>query len=188
MHHCPECEKLRKRIEKLEQRLQFIESKPALKAGFNGERLISRLVDGIPTAFSTPHDVTTIRGGKLIEVKLSNLNLAYKGGKTKRWTWHDPLGRKGRKKYHRLILVGKADPNVDYEEQFTDPYIYFDVPFENAADLTRKGGAIQISTNPRTARTPEAKLLFTKYILSPSELNARYGILDEIATQPETDN
>lgn len=160
----------------LEQRLQTLESKPALRAGFAGERLISQLVDGIPTAFCVPHDITTVRDGILIEVKLSNLNIAVRGAKTKRWTWHDPLGVRGRKKYHRLILVGEADPDVDYGEQFSGPYVFFDVPFENAADLTREGGAIQISTNPKTARTREARLLFAEYHLPPSELKARYGI------------
>lgn len=154
----------------------MLESRPTMRAGFSGEQIISKLVNGIPTAYAAPHDITTIRGGKRLEVKYSTLNIAVKGSKTKRWSWGKVLGMSGRKTYDRLILVGEADPDVDYEWFSDGPYIFFDIPYKRVEGLMRAGGLIQISTNPKTARTPEARLLFDKYILSAHALQNRYGI------------
>jgi hypothetical protein len=176
MKKCPKCEKLNERIRQLKERLQLLESKPTLQAGFSGEQIISKLVNGIPTAFHSPHDVTTVRRGKRLEVKFSNLNTAVKGARTKRWSWANALGISGKKIYHRLILVGEADPEVDYGDIENGPYIFFDVPFGKVSALIRESGLIQISTNPKTARTDEAKLLFGKYLLSPTSLQERYGL------------
>jgi hypothetical protein len=172
---CQYCQKLKERIRTLEDRLQLIESKSNLRKGFEGEQLISRLVNGKRTMFTTPHDVTTRRGGKKLEVKFARLNKAKKIGTTMRWTWGHALGFSGMKHYNRLILVGEADPALQNGRTKTCPYVFFDVPFSRVRDVMRSDGLIQISTNPQTARTSEARLLFDKYQVTSTDLKKRYG-------------
>lgn len=172
---CQHCQKLKERIRNLEDRLQLIESKPSLRKGFEGEQLISRLVNGKRTMFTTPHDVTARRGGKKLEVKFARLSKAKKVGTTMRWTWGHVLGFSGTKEYSRLILVGEADLALQNGRAKASPYVFFDVPFSRVRDVMRSDGLIQISTNPRTARTSEARLLFDKFQVTSAELKKRYG-------------
>lgn len=179
MKSCPSCKKLEKEVKQLKERLQMLESKPMFQAGFSGESIVSKIVDGIPTAFCVPHDITTIKNGKLLEVKYSNLNVPVKGRSTKRWTWAHIFGSSGKKVYDQLILVGDRDLDIEYGDLVDCPYVFFDVPYHEVEGVMRASGLIQISTNPKKARTKEARLLFDKYILSSQDLNARYGLLEK---------
>lgn len=178
MRQCPKCEELRKQLRHLEDRLQLLQSKPALQRGFLGERIVAKVVNGVLTAFNESHDVIAARGGILIEVKYSNLNSVLKVGPTKRWNWANAKGISGKKVYHRLLLVGDRDPDVTYSDSDDCPYVFFDVPFDDVDMLMefRKDKLIQITTNPRPARAPAARLLFTDYIVTESMLKWRYGI------------
>jgi hypothetical protein len=176
------------RIEALEaenaqfrQRLCFLEYAPSLAVGMQGEQLVAKAVDGAMTTFTAGADVSIERNDQLLEVKLSTLNVAVRSHKnaTTRWTWPRPLGYKGSKVFDRLILVGQVD--VRHRASYLDdePYVFFDVPFSEAQALTVLGGThrnIQITTNPKTAKTPAAIRLFSEFMLPFAELNARYGI------------
>jgi hypothetical protein len=164
----------------LKQRLQFLEYAPTLAVGMQGEQLVARAVGGVTTPFTAAADVIA-RNDELLEVKFSTLNTAVRGRKnaTTRWTWPRPLGYKGSKMFDRLILVGQADTRYAAAYADNEPYVFFDVPFCEAQALTILGGThrnIQITTNPRTAKTPAAIRLFSKFMLSFAELNSRYGI------------
>ena len=165
----------------LKQRLCFLEYAPTLAAGMQGEQLVAKAVDGVVTTFTAGADVSIERNDQLLEVKFSTLNVAVQGQKnaTTRWTWPRPLGYKGSKVFDRLILVGPVDTRHRKEYLDDEPYVFFDVPFSEAQALTVLGGThrnIQITTNPRTVKTPAAKKLFSQYMLSFAELNTRYGI------------
>lgn len=76
-----------------------------------------------------------------------------------------------------FTAIGLSTTSSAYRDN--EPYVFFDVPFSEAQALTVRGGThrnIQITTNPRTARTPAAIKLFSEYMLSFAELNIRYGI------------
>ena len=171
---CSNCAKLSGRIAVLEERLRALEARPRLAGAFAGERLISRLVKGVPTLFNAAHDVT-LADGTRIEIKFSRLGLANPHALTKRWTWHKPYGISERKQYERLILVGETDPRTRHQFSSDDPYIYFDVPFERVPDIRRPDGLIQISTDPKKARTEWAKLLYGEFLITGKQLTKQYG-------------
>ncbi|HEV7402612.1 MAG TPA: hypothetical protein VGO11_06800 [Chthoniobacteraceae bacterium] len=148
-----------------------------LARAFAGERLISRLVGGTPTLYNAAHDVTVEVDGTRLEVKFSSLSEAFRGAKTKRWTWHNPYGISGKKEYDRLILVGEADSRIRALRPGADPYVIFDIPFERVPEILLPGCPIQISTDARTARAPRAKILFQEFLISVKLLEGRYGIL-----------
>ena len=178
MPKCPTCTRLRAMIRSLRSRLELLESKPTLLAGFQGEQLISTKLDGKRQHFSSPHDIVTRRAGKWLEIKFSNLSTPVKGSKTRRWTWHGALGGTGRKVYDRLILVGVRDDDVDYGDIGKEPYIFFDVPFKKVPDVMREKGFIQISSNPWTARSSNSVILYEKYWVTMCYLEWRYGKFD----------
>lgn len=166
----------------LRRRLYFLEYAPTLAHGLQGEQLVAHAVEGSMTTFTAGADVRIERNQMLLEVKFSTLNVAVKGNanQTLRWTWSRPLGYSGGKVYDRLILVGHADPRHRALYLDEEPYVFFDVPYAGVEELQVQGGThmnIQITTNPRTARTDAAKKLFGQYMVSFAELNARYGIL-----------
>ena len=174
MRVCSHCTKHKARIDVLEERLQALESRPRLVGAFAGERLISRLVRGVPTLFNAAHDVTLADGTRL-EIKFSRLGLADPNAVTKRWTWHNPYGISERKEYERLILVGETDPRTRHLFSSDEPYIYFDVPFERVPDIRRPAGLIQISTDPKKARTEWARILYGEFLITGKQLTRRYG-------------
>jgi len=181
LHALERIEALETENAQLKQRLCFLEYAPTLAVGMQGEQLVAKAVDGVVTTFTAGADVSIQRNDRLLEVKFANLNVAVRGNKnaTTRWTWPRPLGQTGSKVFDRLILVGPTDTR--YRAAFPDdePYVFFDVPFSEAQALTIRGGThrnIQITTNPRTARSPAAIRLFSEYMLSFAELNIRYGI------------
>lgn len=168
----------------LQQRLYFLEYAPTLAVGMQGEQLVAKAVDGVMTTFTAGADVSIAHNDQLLEVKFSTLNVAVRSQKnaTTRWTWPRPLGSKESKVFDRLILVGQADTRHRAAYPDDEPYVFFDVPFSGAQALTVLGGThrnIQITTNPKTAKTPAALKLFSEYMLPFAELNARYGIRRE---------
>ena len=86
----------------LKSKIEVLEHHPTLAAGLAGERLISKLVRGKPTAFVCDHDLVTPKGTRL-EIKRSNLSVKYQknGVLTHRWTWRHVLGNGGKKKKGR---------------------------------------------------------------------------------------
>jgi hypothetical protein len=164
-------------IARLKERLEFVEHRPTIAAGLQGERILGSLVAGVQTNWSAGNDFIAHVGEIAFEVKFSDLNLAVRHSVTKRWTWHDPLGRRGSKVFDRLLLIGVRDSRVAKEHLPEGPYVFFDIPFCDVKGLIPDNkDAIQISTNPKTARTNVAKLLFKKYLTSPEALRKNYNI------------
>ncbi len=168
----------------LKEQIEVLKHHPTLAAGLAGERLISKLVRGKLTAFVCDHDVVTEKG-KLLEIKRSNLSIKYQknGVLTHRWTWRHVLGNGGKKKFHRLILVGDVDGR--YRKLYNDPkspYVFFDLSRRTAERLMQKGregreGVIQIITNPDRVTATGARELFCQFQTTLRELERRYGDL-----------
>ena len=185
----PELEaKLRARITRLENevlrqkaKVGFLEHHPSLQAGLAGERLIIRMVRGKPTALVCDHDVVTPESGKLLEIKMSHLNVSdrKRDTGTQRWSWRHVLGNAGKKKFHRLILVGDVDER--FHELYKDPrspYVLFDLSRRTAERLMHQGneGMIQLTSNPNRVMTAGGKEMFSRYQTTTQRLKVRYGI------------
>lgn len=159
----------------LKRRLAFLEESPMIAAGIRGEQLVASLVGGELTRFADRVDVVLPDRAMSIEVKYSNLNHAVAHSVTKRWSWRDLFGRDRGKRYDRLILVGDADER--FTEHYRDPgapFVIFDLSHDEAEHLFPEYGALQVSTNPLTARSPQARALFDQYQITKAELAARY--------------
>lgn len=168
-------------VVRLKTKLEFLEHHPSLQVGLAGERLIIELVRGKPTALVCDHDVTIHRKGILLEIKMSRLNVTdrKKEKKTQRWSWRHVLGNAGKKKFHRLILVGDVDER--FRELYSDPkspYVFFDLSRRTAERLAQKGseGMIQLTSNPDRVTTTGARELFLRFQTTTRELKRRYGI------------
>lgn len=170
---------LEEEIKLLNEQLSFLEYCPTMAKGFQGERLVSQLVNGCRTVFTASHDMVVRSKGVTIEVKLSTLNVPYEGAATKRWTWARPIGLEQNKDFDRLILVGKVDPRfADAYEDSESPYVFFDVPYQDVRSLMRgrtTAQIIQISTNPFTSRTPAGRRLFDDFQVTQQHLKKIYG-------------
>ncbi|MEO0413823.1 MAG: hypothetical protein AAF226_02595 [Verrucomicrobiota bacterium] len=170
-------------VQSLKKRLYFLEYNATIAAGMQGEQLVAAAVDGVMTCFTAGADVSIARNGMLLEVKFSNLNVAVKNREnpTKRWTWPRPLGSSGKKIFDRLILVGQADERHVEHYADSEPYVFFDVPFDEVHSLSRMSGThrnIQITTNPRKAKTDVAVRLYNEFMLPYTELCEKYGLGD----------
>jgi hypothetical protein len=138
-----------------------------------GESLVATWVRGKHTDEGSESDIVA-RNDIRIEVKYAILNAQ---GKTKRWSWMKIYGEQGRKKYDRLVLIGDRDER--YSSLYSDEgsrWVIFDVPFCDVRPLTIDGGKwklIQLTTNPETASSRASKL-FSRYIVSESEIERRY--------------
>lgn len=96
----------------------------------------------------------------------------------RRWSWGQPLGISGAKRFDRLILVGEIDPR--FKSSYLDPkspYVIFDVPFASVARIMRKTPLIQLTTNPNAVSSESGKLLFRRFQITRSELSARYRLV-----------
>jgi hypothetical protein len=139
-----------------------------------GESLVAAWVRGKFTEDGDEFDVLA-RNGQCIEVKYSALNAQ---GGTRRSSWRKIYGEQGRKKYDRLILIGDWDER--YSRLYGDtqsPFVIFDVPFREVRPLTIDGGKwklVQRTSDPRTAKS-RASRLFSDYLVSEAEVEARYG-------------
>jgi hypothetical protein len=174
---------LRRRVAELEReneilraKVTFFERAPWMRDGIRGEQVVAELFGGTTTPVNERFDVRTRSNRVHLEVKYSNLNIAVAGQPTKRWTWPRVLGFDGRKIYDSLILVGDAD--VRYQHFYRDPtspFVFFDVPFSELSAVARGTQQIvQVTTNPRKARTDVARGLFGRYQTTPDELISKY--------------
>jgi hypothetical protein len=166
----------------LRAKLDLFEKHPTLARGLKGEQIVAKLLGGAPSSKNASHDLELKQQGILIEVKYANLNRANPHAPTRRWAWPRVFGEGGKKKYHRLILLGDTDPS--FRRAYLDPdspYVLFDVPYAEVAPLTIQTGhykSIHLSTNPAKARSAGAPL-FKKYQVTFAELKVRYGIASE---------
>lgn len=174
---------LRSKVKELEERVTFLTTHAALRAGIVGEQLISQIVDGVRTSYAAQHDIVG-KDGSRIEVKYARLNCADPGAtSTKRWPWGKIFGEGGDKDYDFLVLIGERDER--YARLYKDPlspFVLFVLPFANIEPFTMSmnGGryrAIQLSSNPSSARLGHrAKRLFTEFQVTPAELSSRFGL------------
>jgi hypothetical protein len=185
-----EASTLRKRIAELEQenavllrensvlraKVTFFDRAPWMRDGIRGEQVVAKLIGGTTTPVNERFDVLTSSKRVRLEVKYSNRNIAVDGAATMRWTWVHVLGFDNGKAFDGLILVGDADPRYQYLYRDPEsPYIFFDVPYDALNAVVRHTSKIvQISTNPRTARTEVARALFNDFQVTRDELISKY--------------
>ena len=175
---------LERQVATLQRMLSVFENHPTLAQGIRGETLIADALNGALTSKNASFDIRLPQSGLKLEVKFSGLNNAVLNRDTEptfRWAWANLFGEMGKKQFDRLILIGETHPKDRDKYQDKDsPYIFFDVPFDEAMPLsirTNRGRyrSIQLSTDPQTVRSA-ARSLFTKYQVTLSELESRYGI------------
>lgn len=170
---------LREENSRLLKKIEILEKHPTLAKGIAGETLVVKLLGGELTNKNANHDIYLERNGVRIEVKYSNLNLAVDYSTTQRWAWSKIFGESGKKEYDRLILVGDTDPR--WRERYLEPespYVIFDIPLAEAMPLTTLTGryrSIQLSTNPKKARSAAAPM-FSRYQVALAHLAERYAI------------
>ena len=150
--------------------------------GENAELYIVELLNGSPSIKEAAHDLT-VRGGKRVEVKGSDLNTFRNKGSIndyRRWTWHNFLGSGGAKVYHRLILVGEPDKKSSMTYKDKDaPYVIFDVPFKWAYDVAKEKKSARFafhlqgrSSSAKGARSRE----IWQFEVTREELVSRYKL------------
>jgi hypothetical protein len=178
-----EVTELRRRIAELELENADLRAQTAsVKAsswvgvGNRGEEYVAKLIGGKMTRVSEHYDVLT-KNGIRMEVKTSTLNLAVESSTTRRWTWTLSPGFATCKHFDCLILVGDVDPRFrDFYRERRASYILFDVPYEALLAVVRHTSSmVQLSTNPKTARTAVAKALYKNYQVTHDEFISKYG-------------
>jgi hypothetical protein len=178
-----EIARLRAENANLRERVEFFKNCPWIAAGIKGENIIAQITNCARTTGNACYDLEGYNSeGKVrIEVKISRLTTSVKGEISRQWKWNRVFGLGGKKAYDRLILVGDADPR--YSQEYLDPtspYIVFDVPFHEVANLITKGGAlgrdmIQMSSNPNAKRRARGSVkLFKEYQVTYADLTSRY--------------
>ena len=173
-------EELEAENNRLREDLQFLRANPAIAKGLKGESLIAKLLTLKPSDRGAGHDLQYHTGAVLFEVKYSSLLTAIAGRPIRRWVWTKLFGELGRKKYHRLLLVGDADPR--FHASYSDPrspYVLFDVPYKAAVRLVGgvrlgRSGQLQLTTNPTSVLSSRASALFNVFQVSTAELKRRY--------------
>jgi hypothetical protein len=167
---------LEREIEVLRAKVTFFDRSPWMRDGIRGEQIVAELIGGETTAVTERFDVLATAGRLRLEVKYSNLNTAVAGGATRRWQWVRPLGFDGQKTFDALILIGEVD--LRHQHLYRDPsapYGVFDIPFSRIAEIVKHSSQmIQISTNPKKARTPVARLLYEHFQTTCNALSAKY--------------
>ena len=158
---------LRRQIELSEHRTRNI-------TAVTGERFLRRVLGGNLTLHNEGHDLLV--GRRTFEVKAARSARIYPECSTCRWSWHKMFGVNGRKKYHRLLLLGKADPN--HRRKYKDPesaYVMFDLSPADVRRIWNKRAPrlIQLTTNPEATRSKTGKQLW-RHQVSSKELRQRY--------------
>jgi hypothetical protein len=174
-------QKLTVYTQELEEQLSFLNSRPRLATGLQGETLVARLVKGDQVGGHGDHDV--LKGISRLEVKKSNITIMPGKAKIGRWSWNKILGESGGKDYDFLVLVGAADAR--YRDRYIDPlapYVVFLLPMEDAERLSRpygRGGQriIQATTKSNSSRIGDVtKELFERFQISSSDLEHSIGL------------
>ncbi len=171
---------------RLRDELEFLRGHPTIAKGLRGESLIARLVSARRSKRGAGHDLELSESELCFEVKYSSLLSTIAGRPIRRWVWTKIFGELGRKQYHRLLLIGDADPRFSaFYADPTSPYVIFDLSYEAAINIAGgikpgRSGAIQLTTNPLTVKSPRALALFREYQVSPSEFKHRYASIETI--------
>jgi hypothetical protein len=149
-------------------------SKSWKQVGDSAEQMVAELTGGTVVA-RKPYDVLTASGIRL-QVKGSSL---YKiPGKIKtRLSWNRVLDSDPARAYDRLILVGEVDDRFAPLYRDTESlFLFFDIPvgrvLEVVVNKNKTEKLIQISTNSEKNLTPQARLLFDVFQVTPDELRA----------------
>jgi hypothetical protein len=172
---------LQARIKELESQLQFLTSHRTLATGISGETLVSKIIDGNVTSYAAPFDILD-KSGQRIEVKYAKLNSTAGGTKTKRWAWGKIFGEGGVKDFDFLLLIGEKDQRwASFYKDKVSPFVFFCIPKEKIFALTMpmNGGryrAIQLTSNPETARRSKGAALFDEFQITESDLVERFGL------------
>ena len=124
----------------------------AIHKGVAGEIYIARLIRGAKLSpGGSPFDIT-LKSGKKVEVKFSDLNRPVAGSNVKRWDWHSIYGEKGTKRWNFLVLFGKKDQR--FKEKYRDrssPYVFFVLDRKDTRKVKQnanEAGHIALTTNP----------------------------------------
>ena len=160
--------------QRLREGIEFLKVHPTIAGGVKGEELVSKLIDRDRTTNNAGCDFD---GDIRIEVKYSRLIRGNFGAL--RWQWMKVFGSGGKKKYHRLILIGDTDPK--HAAKYLNPscpFVFFDVPYEEVSNLTSDGGPgkrmIHLSTNPSKHVRSRADALYTDYQVTAEIIEAKY--------------
>ncbi|TNC95490.1 MAG: hypothetical protein FD121_1400 [Gallionellaceae bacterium] len=170
----------------LRNEVAFLRSNPTIAKGMKGESLIAKLTKAKRSKNGAGHDLESYAGQLLFEVKYSSLLSNIKNRPIRTWVWTKVFGELGRKRYHRLLLIGDVDPR--FSASYADPaspYVIFDLSYEEATEIVggiKAGrlGRIQLTTNPLTVRSKNAVSLFYDYQISIEELRNRYPYFETI--------
>lgn len=165
---------------RLRMELGFLREHPAIAKGLKGESLVASLLSLKHSRRGSGHDLQSRTGGLLFEIKYSSLLRAIGERPIRRWVWTKLFGELGRKQYHRLLLIGDADPR--FQSSYLDPnspYVIFDLPYKNAVELAGgvrhgRAGQFQLTTNPRSVLSSRAQALFQVFQVSGAILKERY--------------
>lgn len=188
-----ENEYLQKRIRKVEAEnhrlraeVEFLRCNPTIAKGLKGESLIAKLISAKHSKRGANHDLESHGNPLLFEVKYSSLLNTISGRPIKRWVWTKLFGEQGKKNYHRLLLVGDADPRfaATYADP-TSPYVIFDLPYEAVIELTGgikpgRSSRIHLTSNPTSVTSSRASTLFQVFQISALELQHRYPNLEPV--------
>jgi hypothetical protein len=165
---------------RLRMELGFLRENPAIAKGLKGESLIASLLSLKHSRRGAGHDPQSRTGKVLFEIKYSSLLRAIGDRPIRRWVWTKLFGELGRKKYHRLLLIGDADPR--FQPHYLDPnspYVMFDLPYKHVVELAGgvrhgRAGQFQLTTNPRSVLSSRAQALFQVFQVSSAILKDRY--------------
>jgi hypothetical protein len=178
-------EKVEVENQRLRAEIDFLRGNPAIAKGLKGECLIATLLSARFSKKGAGHDLESEGQEFRMEVKYSSLLHVVPGRHTKRWVWSKLFGEEGKKNYQRLLLCGDTDPRFakDYKDPFS-PYVFLDLPYDKAVDFgarKRHGrySRIDLTTNPRSIKSPRSRMLFEDFQLTATELQNRYSFFGD---------
>lgn len=188
-----ESEYLLKKLKKVEgenrrlrTEVEFLRCNPSIAKGLKGESLVAKLISAKHSKRGASHDLESHGESLLFEVKYSSLLCTISDRPLRRWVWTKLFGEHGKKSYHRLLLVGDADPRfaAAYADP-TSPYVIFDLPYEAVVELTGgvkpgRASRIQLTSNPSSVTSSRASALFQIFQISNLELKHRYPNIEPV--------
>jgi hypothetical protein len=154
---------LTQRVRELENKFHDLMSHPKIVAGLKGESLVIRLAEGVKAKQGASYDVI-LKDGSKVEVKYASCHIpnpAYPES-TKRWFWHRIFGNKRMKDYKYLVLIGEKDVRFQSSYKDDSPFVFFLVDSNIIDEVVTNDsrGSIYLTTNPNSARSKRAKLLW----------------------------
>jgi hypothetical protein len=173
--------RLKRNIQELTAKHEFIVMHPTLASGMIGERIVAHLTNGKLTAYAAGHDVEAKLGEIRIEVKYANARMKQAGRPDKRWAWGKILGEGGKKVFDYLLLIGEKDPQ--FESAYLDPespFVFFLVPSRDISDVIVNMGSrykgIYLTTNPTAKLGTRSLALYRRFQTTSAKLQSQFGI------------